>query len=68
MHMQNSMNLRNVLLYPYTDKSIPKAYSIFGDKEKKLRIEFVNLNHDLLKEKAQLKDDLQRVIWGNVGA
>ena len=58
----------NVLLYPYMDKSIPKAYSIFGDTGKKLRIEFVNLNRNLLKKKAQLKDDLQRVIWGNVGA
>ena len=53
----------NVLLYPYIDKSTPKTYCIFGDEEKKIRIEFVNLNRNLIKEKAQLKNELQRVIW-----
>jgi len=52
----------NILLYPKTDGVSKKSYSIFNDENKKLRVETINLNRDLFKEKIMFLTDLKQVI------
>jgi 5-methylcytosine-specific restriction enzyme subunit McrC len=59
----NSSN--NILLYPKTDGISNKSYSVFDDENKKLRIETINLNRNLLKEKIAFLADLKQVIMGS---
>ncbi len=55
----------NVLLYPQVEGVTAKSYSLDGDDAgKSIRIELIDLNRDLLKEKLAFKADLQRIVSG----
>ena len=54
----------NVLLYPKVRGVTAKTYTLVGEEGKRIRIEFIDLNRDLRREKKVFGDDLRRVIHG----
>jgi 5-methylcytosine-specific restriction endonuclease McrBC regulatory subunit McrC len=54
----------NVLLYPRVRGVTAKTYSLVGEEGKRIRIEFIDLNRDLRRQKKAFGDDLRRVIHG----
>ena len=54
----------NILLFPYVYGVSPKVYRVEGHKsDYKIRIEFIDLNRDLLREGAAFKSDLFKVLF-----
>jgi 5-methylcytosine-specific restriction enzyme subunit McrC len=54
----------NVLLYPKVRGVTAKTYTLVGEEGKRIRIEFIDINRDLRREKKVFGDDLRRVIHG----
>lgn len=55
----------NVLLYPQppgTPAKQRKSYTLDGDPTKRIRIEFINLNRNLLQTRAQFKQNLKAIV------
>lgn len=59
-HRYNSPD--NVLLYPKVEGVTAKAYRLDGEDDKQIRIEFIDLNRDLRREKKAFRTDLQGVL------
>ena len=57
-----------VLLYPDNGEVTQKRYSIFGDNEKKIRVETVNLNMDLMtmEDAKDFREDIKKILAGQV--
>lgn len=57
-----------VLLYPDNGEVTRKRYSIFGDNEKKIRVETVNLNVDLMtmEDAKDFREDIKKILAGQV--
>jgi 5-methylcytosine-specific restriction enzyme subunit McrC len=56
----------NVLLYPKVEGVTPNAYTHYDDKDKKIRIETVDLNYDLFRNRDKLSSDLHRMMYDAV--
>ena len=53
----------NVLLYPAVPGATAKRYRLEGEeKETTIRIEFLNLNRDLLEEREAVKAELRAIL------
>lgn len=55
-----------VLLYPDNGEATKKRYMIFGDLDKKIRIETIALNRDLMdmKDATSFREDMKKVLAG----
>jgi len=58
----------NILLFPEVSNVSAKTYRIDGDKEKLIRIEFLNLNRDIQKTRKETLDELKSILEKNRGA
>ncbi len=56
----------NILLYPKIDGVTPKRYSLDGKFNKNIRIEFINLNFNLSKNRAAFLNELKSIIDTNI--
>lgn len=53
----------NVLLFPEVSRVTSKSYLLAGNENNhKIRVEFISLNRDLMKHRADFKNDLMRII------
>lgn len=55
----------NVLLFPQVNDVTPKEYYLADEPGKKLRVDFVDLNFDLVRNKKRLQADINRILNNN---
>lgn len=54
---------RNILLFPKVQGVTEKDYYVEGEEDKGIRVSFVNLNRNLIKEKNEFKEELKKMIF-----
>ena len=57
-----------ILLYPDVGDVTPKSYCLLGDEDKRIRVEVINLNRDLRKERDAFKGEMVRIIAHKVAS